>query len=163
MIDIQHRGPVTIISIDRPEARNAVDKPTADALAAAFVAFERDDNAKVAVLAGAGETFCAGADLKAVATGEAVNRLQEPTGEPLDDSGPMGPSRLLLSKPVIAAIAGHAVGGGLELALWCDMRVVEEGAKLGVSSRRWGVPLIDGGTQRLPRTGPILIGGLQLQ
>lgn len=131
---------VTTIIIDRPERRNAVDGPTAEALAAAFRAFERDDRAQVAVLWGAGGTFCAGADLKALS-----NRV-EPTGD-----GPMGPTRMMLAKPVIAAVAGHAVAGGLELALWCDLRVVEETAIFGVYCRRWGVPLMDGGTVRLPR------------
>jgi enoyl-CoA hydratase/carnithine racemase len=133
-------GPVTTVVIDRPEARNAVDRATAAALADAFRAFDEDDGAAVAVLWGAGGTFCAGADLKAV-----DNRV-EPGGD-----APMGPSRLLLSKPVIAAVAGHAVAGGLELACWCDLRVVEEDAVLGVFCRRFGVPLIDGGTVRLPR------------
>jgi enoyl-CoA hydratase/carnithine racemase len=133
-------GPVTTVIIDRPEARNAVDRATAEALAEAFRAFDADDGAAVAVLWGAGGTFCAGADLKAM-----DNRV-EPDGD-----GPMGPSRLLLSKPVIAAVAGHAVAGGLELACWCDLRVVEESAVLGVFCRRFGVPLIDGGTVRLPR------------
>jgi enoyl-CoA hydratase len=133
------------VIIDRPEARNAVDGPTAAALLAAFRAFEADEAARVAVLWGAGGTFCAGADLKAVASGERRNDV-DPAG-----FGPMGPSRLLLSKPVIAAVAGHAVAGGLELALWCDLRVAEAEAVFGVFCRRWGVPLIDGGTVRLPR------------
>ena len=137
-------GAVTTVIIDRPEARNAVDRETADALAAAFRAFDADATASVAVLWGAGGTFCAGADLKALAEGR-PNRV-EPGGD-----GPMGPSRLVLSKPVIAAISGHAVAGGLELAAWCDLRVVEEDAVLGVFCRRFGVPLIDGGTARLPR------------
>jgi enoyl-CoA hydratase len=124
--------------------KNAVDRPTAEALAAAFQAFDRDDTASVAVLWGEGGTFCAGADLKAIAAGN-PNRIAP------DGDGPMGPSRMLLSKPVIAAIAGFAVAGGLELATWCDLRVVEEDATLGVFCRRWGVPLIDGGTIRLPR------------
>jgi enoyl-CoA hydratase len=135
---------VTTIILDRPEVRNAVDRDTAQALADAFRAFDADDAQLVAVLWGAGGTFCAGADLKAIAD-RGGNRL-EPDGD-----GPMGPSRMLLSKPVIAAIAGYAVAGGLELALWCDLRVVEEDAVLGVFCRRWGVPLIDGGTVRLPR------------
>lgn len=137
-------GPVTTILIDRPARRNAVDRATAEALAEAFRAFDADPDAAVAVLAGVGGTFCAGADLKAVDAG-APNRL-EPEGD-----GPMGPSRLELSKPVIAAIEGHAVAGGLELALWCDLRVAASDAVLGVFCRRWGVPLIDGGTVRLPR------------
>lgn len=151
MINSHTLGSVTTISINRPEARNAINRETADALGKAFQEFEKDDNAKVAVLCGEGETFCAGADLKAVASGEGVNRMEDPTGDPLDASAPMGPSRMLLSKPVIAAISGYAVAGGLELALWCDMRVVEEDAVMGVFCRRWGVPLIDGGTQRLPQ------------
>lgn len=137
-------GPVTTVILDRPQARNAVDGPTAAALTDAFRAFEADDSARAAVLAGAGGTFCAGADLKA-AGGPDGNRT-EPDGD-----GPMGPTRLVLSKPVIAAISGHAVAGGLELALWCDLRVAGEDAVLGVFCRRWGVPLIDGGTVRLPR------------
>jgi enoyl-CoA hydratase/carnithine racemase len=131
---------VTTVVLDRPEARNAVDGETAAALADAFRAFEADPDAAIAVLWGAGGTFCAGADLKQMS-----NRAA-PEGD-----GPMGPSRLLLSKPVIAAVAGHAVAGGLELACWCDLRVVEESAVLGVFCRRFGVPLIDGGTVRLPR------------
>ena len=137
-------GPVTTVVLSRPERRNAVARDTADALTAAFDAFERDEAASVAVLWGEGGTFCAGADLVAAAEGR-PNRI-EPTGP-----GPMGPTRMALSKPVIAAIAGHAVAGGLELALWCDLRVAEEDAVFGVFCRRWGVPLIDGGTVRLPR------------
>ena len=140
----ERNGPVCTVILDRPESRNAVDGATADALSDAFRAFDADDSALVAVLWGAGGTFCAGADLKA-ANGPDGNRA-EPDGD-----GPMGPTRLRLTKPVIAAIAGHAVAGGLELALWCDLRVAEEGAVLGVFCRRWGVPLIDGGTVRLPR------------
>lgn len=143
-VRIERDGPVLIVSLDRPEVRNAVDRATAAALAEAFRAFDADDTAAVAILAGEGGTFCAGADLKAFASG-AGNRV-EPDGD-----GPMGPTRMLLRKPVIAAIAGHAVAGGLELALWCDLRVVEEDAILGVFCRRVGVPLIDGGTVRLPR------------
>jgi enoyl-CoA hydratase len=137
-------GPVTTVLLCRPERRNAVDGPTAAALADAFRAFDADDEAAVAVLHGEGGVFCAGADLKAVGT-ESGNRVSD-AGD-----GPMGPTRMRLSKPVIAAIAGHAVAGGLELALWCDLRVAEEDAVLGVFCRRWGVPLIDGGTVRLPR------------
>jgi len=137
-------GAVVIITIDRPEVRNAVDGPTASALADAFRAFEADPTASVAVLTGAGGAFCAGADLKAVATG-AGNAVRR------DGDGPMGPTRMVLSKPVIAAVEGHAVAGGLELALWCDLRVVATDAVFGVYCRRWGVPLIDGGTIRLPR------------
>ena len=137
-------GPVTTVLLSRPERRNAVDGPTALALADAFRSFEADPDAAVAVLHGEGGVFCAGADLKAVGT-ESGNRVEA------DGDGPMGPTRMRLSKPVIAAIAGHAVAGGLELALWCDLRVAEEDAVLGVFCRRWGVPLIDGGTVRLPR------------
>ncbi len=144
MIRTEHHGPVTTVILDRPGARNAVDRATAEALAEAFRAFDADDGARIAVLAGAHGTFCAGADLKAMAAGT-PNRV-EPDGD-----GPMGPSRMLLGKPVIAAIAGHAVAGGLELALWCDLRIAEEDATLGVFCRRFGVPLIDGGTIRLPR------------
>lgn len=140
----ERSGAVTTVIIDRPHARNAVDGPTAAALFAAFAQFDADEDAAVAVLTGANGTFCAGADLKAFGTPD-MNRL-DPAGP-----GPMGPSRMVLSKPVIAAIGGHAVAGGLELALWCDLRVVEEDAVMGVFCRRWGVPLIDGGTVRLPR------------
>jgi enoyl-CoA hydratase len=143
-VRVERDGPVTTVVLSRPAARNAVDGPTARQLADDFRAFEADDEAAVAVLWGEGGTFCAGADLKAVGT-ERGNRV-EPDGD-----GPMGPTRLRLTKPVIAAVAGHAVAGGLELALWCDLRVVEEDAVLGVFCRRWGVPLIDGGTVRLPR------------
>ncbi|MEU6769875.1 crotonase/enoyl-CoA hydratase family protein [Streptomyces sp. NPDC046759] len=135
---------VTTVVLSRPRARNAVDGPTAAELAAAFRDFESDERARVAVLWGEGGTFCAGADLKAIGTGHG-NRVAE------DGDGPMGPTRMRLSKPVIAAVAGHAVAGGLELALWCDLRVAEEDAVFGVFCRRWGVPLIDGGTVRLPR------------
>lgn len=140
----EHDGPVTIVTLDRPDVRNAVDGPTAKALADAFRAYDADPGASVAILCGAGGTFCAGADLKALGT---------PTGNRVapDGDGPMGPTRMRLRKPVIAAIAGYAVAGGLELALWCDLRIAEEDAVLGVFSRRWGVPLIDGGTVRLPR------------
>jgi enoyl-CoA hydratase len=144
MIRTEREGPVTIVTIDRPGARNAVDRPTAQALADAFRAFDADDTARVAVLHGDNGTFCAGADLKALAAGT-PNRVEK------DGDGPMGPSRMLLGKPVIASIAGHAVAGGLELALWCDLRVAEDTATLGVFCRRFGVPLIDGGTIRLPR------------
>lgn len=143
-VRIDKRGPVTTVILDRPHARNAVDGPTALALFDAFETFERDDTASVAVLWGAGGTFCAGADLKAIGT---------PDTNPTHSSGPgpMGPTRMVLSKPVIAAVSGYAVAGGLELALWCDIRVAEEDAVFGVFCRRWGVPLIDGGTVRLPR------------
>lgn len=153
-VRIERSGPVTTVILDRPEVRNAVDRPTAEALSEAFLAFERDADSHVAVLWGAGGTFCAGADLKGVAEGRG-NRTRAPkTGDaydPLAADGPMGPTRMLLSKPTIAAVSGYAVAGGLELALWCDLRVVEEGAIFGVFCRRWGVPLIDGGTIRLPR------------
>jgi enoyl-CoA hydratase len=143
-VRIETAPPVTTVVLSRPEVRNAVDRPTAEALAAAFRAFEVDERARVAVLWGEHGTFCAGADLKAIAKGTG-NRVAP------DGDGPMGPTRMRLRKPVIAAIAGHAVAGGLELALWCDLRVMEEDAVLGVFCRRWGVPLIDGGTVRLPR------------
>ena len=143
-VRVERDGAVTTVLLSRPEARNAVDRQTALELADAFRAFEADDAAAVAVLHGEHEHFCAGADLKALASGE-PNRLA-PEGD-----GPMGPTRMLLSKPVIAAIAGYAVAGGLELALWCDLRIMEEDATVGVFCRRWGVPLIDGGTVRLPR------------
>ncbi len=144
VIRVEKNGPVTTVILSRPQRKNAVDRDTALALAEAFRAFEADDDALAGVLYGDHGTFCAGADLKAVAGGKG-NRLS-PGGD-----GPMGPSRMVLSKPVIAAIEGHAVAGGLELALWCDLRVVAEDAILGVFCRRWGVPLIDGGTVRLPR------------
>jgi enoyl-CoA hydratase len=137
-------GPVFVVTINRPERRNAVDRATADALAAAFRAFDSDMDLSVAILTGAGGNFCAGADLKAVAEGRG-NRI-DAVGD-----GPMGPSRMMLSKPVIGAIEGHAVAGGLELALWCDLRVAARNATFGVYCRRFGVPLIDGGTVRLPR------------
>lgn len=143
-VRIEKKGPVTTVVLDRPEVKNAVDRPTADALADAFRDFDADDDARVGVLYGDGGTFCAGADLKAIARGDA-NRIAP------DGDGPMGPTRMLLSKPVIAAISGYAVAGGLELAVWCDLRVADEDATLGVFCRRWGVPLIDGGTVRLPR------------
>jgi enoyl-CoA hydratase len=143
-VHVEVDGPVTIVTIDRPEARNAVDAPTAAELAAAFRAFDADDERSVAVLTGANGVFCAGADLKAFTRGTS-NRV-EPDGD-----GPMGPSRMLLSKPVVAAVEGHAVAGGLELAAWCDLRVAARDAVFGVFCRRWGVPLIDGGTVRLPR------------
>jgi len=137
-------GPVVVVTIDRPQVRNAVDGPTAAALADAFRRFDADDALRVAVLTGAGGTFCAGADLKGVAEGRG-NRVAE------DGDGPMGPTRMLLSKPVIAAVEGHAVAGGLELAIWCDLRVASRSAVFGVYCRRWGVPLVDGGTIRLSR------------
>jgi enoyl-CoA hydratase len=143
-VRVERAGAVTTVILDRPAVRNAVDRATAQALADAFRAFDADDEARVAVLWGAGGTFCSGADLHAVAAGE-PNRV-EPTGD-----GPMGPTRMRLGKPVIAAVSGYAVAGGLELALWCDLRVVERDAVFGVFCRRFGVPLIDGGTVRLPR------------
>jgi enoyl-CoA hydratase len=143
-LQLETDGAVLVVTIDRPDRRNAVDRTTAEALAAAFRDFDADDALSVAVLTGAGGTFCAGADLKAVASGQG-NRVTP------DGDGPMGPTRLDLGKPVIAAIEGFAVAGGLELALWCDLRVAAEDAVLGVFCRRWGVPLIDGGTVRLPR------------
>lgn len=144
-VRVEKNGPVTTVILARPERRNAVDRITADALSAAFRAFDADPTAHVGVLWGEGGTFCAGADLQAVAKDESRNRT-EPDGD-----GPMGPSRMFLSKPMIAAVAGHAVAGGLELACLCDLRVVEEDAVFGVFCRRFGVPLIDGGTVRLPR------------
>jgi len=143
-VTIEKNGPITTVILNRVEVRNAVDRTTAESLANAFRAFEADDQALVGVLYGDNGTFCAGADLKAIADGRG-NRVE------FDGDGPMGPSRMLLNKPVVAAISGYAVAGGLELALWCDLRVAEEDAVLGVFCRRWGVPLIDGGTVRLPR------------
>jgi enoyl-CoA hydratase len=137
-------GSTFVVAINRPEVRNAVNGAVAAALAEAFRDFEANDDAKVAVLAGEGGTFCAGADLHAIGTRDA-NRVTS------DGNGPMGPTRMTMSKPVIAAIDGHAVAGGMELALWCDLRVMDEDAILGVFCRRWGVPLVDGGTVRLPR------------
>jgi enoyl-CoA hydratase len=145
-VRIEKSGPITTVVLDRPQARNAVDRETAQALADAFRAFDADSGASAGVLCGEGESFCAGADLKQFAAGGPSRNRVAPDGD-----GPMGPSRLLLEKPVIAAIEGYAVAGGLELALWCDLRVVSEDATLGVFCRRWGVPLIDGGTVRLPR------------
>lgn len=143
-VDVADRDRIRVVTIDRPERRNAVDRDTAHELAAAFREFDVDDGLDVAVLTGAGGVFCAGADLKAIAEGGG-NRVTP------DGDGPMGPTRLVLRKPVIAAIEGHAVAGGLELALWCDLRVAGEGAVLGVFCRRFGVPLVDLGTIRLPR------------
>jgi len=143
-VRVEHDGPVTTVLLSRPERRNAVDGAAAAALVDAFRSFDADPEARVAVLHGEGGVFCAGADLHVMGTADG-NRV-DPDGE-----GPMGPTRMRLSKPVIAAVAGHAVAGGLELALWCDLRVAEEGAVFGVFCRRWGVPLIDGGTVRLPR------------
>jgi len=142
---IEHRDQITVITINRPHARNAVDGHTAALLADAFRTFDADDNAYVAILQGSQGTFCAGADLKAVASGEAPNKVK------LEGDGPMGPTRMFLSKPVIAAVEGHAVAGGIELAAWCDLRVAASNAIFGVYCRRWGVPLVDGGTIRLTR------------
>ena len=144
VVRVERTGPVTTVVLNRREARNAVNGPTAAALVAAFEEFDNDDTASVAVLWGDNGTFCAGADLKAFGTPDA-NAVHR-TGP-----GPMGPTRMVLCKPVIAAVSGYAVAGGLELALWCDLRVAEEDAVFGVFCRRWGVPLIDGGTVRLPR------------
>ena len=143
-VRVEHDGPVTIVTIDRPGVRNAVDQPTAATLADAFRDFDADDDRTVAVLTGAGGTFCAGADLKAIAGGTGNRTVPE-------GDGPMGPTRMVLDKPVLAAVEGHAVAGGLELALWCDLRIAARDAVFGVFCRRWGVPLIDGGTVRLPR------------
>jgi enoyl-CoA hydratase len=145
-VRVERRGPVTLVTIDRPEVRNAVDGATARALADAFTDFDADEEASVAVLAGAGGTFCAGADLRAMLHGGGNTVSDDPA-----DDGPMGPTRMTLSKPTIAAVEGHAVAGGLELAIWCDLRVAAVDATFGVYCRRWGVPLIDGGTVRLPR------------
>jgi enoyl-CoA hydratase len=147
-VEVAVHGRVTVVTIDRPEVRNAVDTEHARALYDAFLAFDADDTASAAVLTGAGGAFCAGADLQAVSQG--TMRADPPDGSGRE-IGPMGPTRLLLSKPVIAAVSGHAVAGGLELALWCDLRVADPDAVFGVFCRRWGVPLIDGGTVRLPR------------
>ena len=145
-VTVERRDEVLLVGMDRPDVRNAVDGPTAHELADAFRAFEDDSSASVAGLFGHGATFCAGADLKAMANDpERANRVSP------DGDGPMGPTRMIPSKPVVAAIEGYAVAGGLELALWCDLRVAAETATLGFFDRRWGVPLIDGGTVRLPR------------
>ena len=143
-VRVEIEGFVAVVTIDRPEVRNAVDRPTAAALADAFRAFDADSQQRVAVLTGANGTFCAGADLRAFGTDRANSVSRE-------GDGPMGPTRMLLDKPVIAAVEGFAVAGGLELALWCDLRVMAADARFGVFCRRWGVPLIDGGTVRLPR------------
>ncbi len=144
-VEVERRGPVTVVTLRRPEVRNAVDAAHARALTEAFAAFDADEEASVAVLYGAGGVFCAGADLKAVTRGDVE------VGAPGEGPAGMGPTRMLLSKPVIAAVQGYAVAGGLELAVWCDLRVVDPDAAFGVLCRRWGVPLIDGGTVRLPR------------
>ncbi|MGF1454189.1 MAG: crotonase/enoyl-CoA hydratase family protein [Alphaproteobacteria bacterium] len=154
VVRVERNGPVTTICLSRPDVRNAVDRPTADALMDAFLVFDSDEDQRVAVFSGDHGTFCAGADLKAIAGGLG-NRMADPgpfdPNDPHRHAGPMGPSRLMLSKPVIAAVSGYAVAGGMELALWCDMRVMDSQAVMGVFCRRWGVPLIDGGTVRLPR------------
>jgi len=147
-VHYEQQGAVVTVVIDRPEVRNAIDRATAYALAGAFRRFDAEPSAAVAVLCGAGDTFCAGADLKAVAGGSGSVAPRNLTGE---GDGPLGPTRMLLDKPVIAAVNGYAVAGGLELALWCDLRIAEEGAIFGCFERRWGVPLVDGGTWRLPR------------
>jgi enoyl-CoA hydratase len=145
-VRVEHHEAVAVVTIDRPEVRNAVDGPTAAALADAFRAFERDDARRVAVLTGAGGYFCSGADLKAMANDPERRNRVDPEGD-----GPMGPTRRSLDKPVLAAIEGYCVAGGLELALWCDLRVAARDAQLGFFDRRWGVPLIDGGTIRVTR------------
>jgi enoyl-CoA hydratase len=143
-VETERNGPVTTVILNRPEAKNAVNRRVADELAAAFRAFDADDEARVAVLWGRGGAFCAGADIKALADPELRNRAE------VHGDGPLGPTRMTVSKPTIAAVAGHAVAGGLELAIWCDLRVVERGAVFGEFGRRWGIPLIDGCTSRLP-------------
>ncbi|QEN12723.1 crotonase/enoyl-CoA hydratase family protein [Mycolicibacterium sp. ELW1] len=153
-VRVERNGGVTTVIIDRPQARNAVNGPTAMALFNAFDEFDKDESASVAVLWGDNGTFCAGADLKAIGTPDTNPTHRPRTGSDVAGPaapGPMGPSRMQLSKPVIAAVSGYAVAGGLELALWCDLRVAEQDAVFGVFCRRWGVPLIDGGTVRLPR------------
>jgi enoyl-CoA hydratase len=145
-VHVTREGSVCVVTIDRPEVRNAVDGPTAALLASAFRSFDDDDSLSVAVLTGASGTFCAGADLKGITDGRG-NRVDRDVAM----DGPMGPTRMQLSKPVIAAVEGFAVAGGLELAVWCDLRVAASDAVFGVYCRRWGVPLIDGGTVRLPR------------
>src|SRR5216684_7672175 len=144
VVNFETEGPLAIVTLNRPDVRNAIDRPTAEALAEAFRRFESEDALAVAILTGAGNCFCAGADLKAVST-SAGNRLAA------EGDGPLGCTRMLLGKPVIAAVEGYAVAGGLELALWCDLRVAARDAVFGVFCRRWGVPLMDGGTVRLPR------------
>lgn len=144
-ICVSREPPLLWVTINRPDVRNAVNGPTAAALASAFRDFDQDAELSVAILQGAGEHFCAGADLKAVASGDQANQIQ------VEGDGPMGPTRMMLSKPVIAAVSGYCVAGGLELAAWCDLRVADETAVFGVFCRRFGVPLIDGGTVRLPR------------
>ena len=152
---VEKKGPVTTVILNRPEVRNCVDTPTGRKLVDAFLAFERDPDATVAVFWGTGGAFCAGGDLKALSQSDGKDWMEDfafrENGNGDLPQGPLGPSRLQLSKPVIAAVAGPAVAGGMELALWCDIRVMEEDAYFGVYCRRWGVPLIDGGTVRLPR------------
>lgn len=150
-VRISDHGPVRVIAIDRPEVRNAVDGPTAHALYDAFVDFDDDEDLAVAILTGSNRTFCAGADLKAIAAGNGNPVHETDSADIVGSTGPMGPTRLDLTKPVIAAVEGHAVAGGLELAIWCDLRVMARDAIFGVYCRRWGVPLVDGGTVRLPR------------
>ena len=150
-VHIERSSRVTTIILDRPDVKNAVDGPTDEALARAFRDFDADPDADVAVLCGASDTFCAGADLKAVSGGIGDNPRANPLNTDMSATAPMGCTRLQLSKPVIAAVSGYAVAGGMELALWCDLRVMEETATFGIFCRRWGVPLIDGGTVRLPR------------
>jgi len=150
-VAVEDHGPVRIVSIDRPEVRNAVDGPTAQLLYDIFVDFDADDAVSVAVLTGRGGTFCSGADLGAIVAGRGNRVASDPADAIVGSQGPMGPTRLLLDKPVIAAVEGFAVAGGLELACWADLRVAAADATFGVYCRRWGVPLIDGGTIRLPR------------
>lgn len=150
-VGISRTGSVTVITIDRPAVRNAVDRSTAEALHRAFTDFDADPEAEVAVLTGSGGTFCAGADLRAIAAGRPNDVSTLPPDEIVGSPAPMGPTRLVLGKPVIAAVEGFAVAGGLELAIWADLRVMAADAVMGVFCRRWGVPLIDGGTVRLPR------------
>ena len=150
-VRVETRDRITTVILDRAHARNAVDGPTAEALAQAFREFDADPSSDVAVLCGANDTFCAGADLQAVSGGIGENPQSNPLNGDMNATAPMGCTRLMLSKPVIAAVSGYAVAGGTELALWCDLRVMEETATFGIFCRRWGVPLIDGGTVRLPR------------
>lgn len=150
-VRVEDRGAVRVVTIDRPSVRNAVDGPTAQLLYDVFVDFDGDDAVSVAVITGAGGTFCAGADLKAISDGRGNSVHDDPPDQIVGSLGPMGPTRLTLAKPVIAAVEGHAVAGGLELACWADLRVAASDATFGVYCRRWGVPLVDGGTVRLPR------------
>jgi len=150
-VHVEDRGAVRVVTIDRPEVRNAVDGPTAQLLYDVFVDFDGDESVSVAVLTGGSSTFCAGADLKAISTGSGNTVRRDPPDQIVGSLGPMGPTRLRLDKPVIAAVEGHAVAGGLELACWADLRVAAADATFGVYCRRWGVPLIDGGTIRLAR------------